>query len=181
MSEHVESESRFNATTDATNLSADTPLTVEELEAELNEADAKIESLQKDLLYLQADFQNYRRRKEDEAIAQQKYVAANLLKELLPILDNFERALQAAEQTQNFDKLIGGVQGTLKQWNACLERTGVTPIETVGKEFNPQFHEAIGYTEASDLPPNTVAEEVQRGYMIHDRILRPALVKVSQG
>ena len=150
------------------------------LQAELEEAKSRTEQVEKALLYTQAEFQNYRRRKEDEFKSQQKFLTENLLKEILPVVDNFERALQAAEQNQSFEKLIGGVNGTLKQLHTFLQKSGVTPLEVVGKEFDPNFHEAIGHTEGSAYPANTVAEEIQRGYAIHDRVLRPALVKVAQ-
>lgn len=150
-----------------------------DLAQELAAAQAQIAELEKVRIYQQAEFQNYRRRRDEEFVAQQKYIAGSLLKDLLPILDNFDRAMQAAELSQSFEKLITGVQGTAKQLQVFLEKSGVTPMEALGKEFDPEFHEAIGYTEESDLPPNTVAEEIQRGYMIHERVLRPALVKVS--
>ena len=149
------------------------------LQAELEDAKSKLDKADKEHLYLQAEFQNYRRRKEDEFKSQQKFLSENLLREMLPIVDNFERALQAAEQNQSFEKLIGGVNGTLKQLNTLLSKAGVVPIEAVGKEFDPNFHEAIGHTEDSEYPANTVAEEVQRGYVMHERVLRPALVKVA--
>ncbi len=152
---------------------------IETSETELETAKAQIAELQKSLIYLQAEFQNFRRRKEEEFVSQQKYVAANLLKELLPVADNLERALAAAEQSRSLEKLIGGVQGTQKQLYACLAKAGVSAIETVGKEFDPTFHEALGEVEGSELPPNTVVEELQRGYLLHDRVLRPALVKIS--
>lgn len=153
----------------------------ENLEDLLAGAEARIAELEKGILYVQADFNNYRRRKEEEFIAQQKYIASQLLKELLPIVDNFERALQFAQQTQSFERLIAGVQGTQKQLAAFLSKAGVTPIEALGAEFDPTYHEAIGHTEGSDLPENTVAEELQKGYLLHDRVLRPAMVKVAGG
>jgi molecular chaperone GrpE len=149
------------------------------LQAEIEELRAQKEEAERRLVYMQAEFQNYRRRKEDENAGLVKFGNSELIKSLLPILDNFERALQAAEQTRNFDALIGGVSGTLKQLHAFLEKSGVTMIEAVGKEFDPNFHEAISRVEESGLPANTVAEEVQRGYMLHDRVLRPSLVKVA--
>jgi len=151
------------------------------LQADLDEARRQIEEIQKQLLYSQAEFQNFRRRKEDEQRDLARFANAELIRSLLPILDNFDRALQAAEKSRNFDALVGGVSGTSKQLQTFLQKAGVTPIESVGKEFDPNFHEAIGHADNSDLPPNTVADEVQRGYMMHDRVLRPALVRVAQG
>jgi molecular chaperone GrpE len=150
------------------------------LQAELEDARARAEDAEKRLTYLHAEFQNFRRRKDEENISLQKFANGELLKALLPILDNFERALAAAEQTKNFDALVGGVSGTLKQLRTFLQKAGVTPIEAVGKEFDPNYHEAIGHTEAGAYPANTVAEEVQRGYLMHDKVLRPSLVKVAQ-
>ncbi len=147
----------------------------------LSELRAQKEDAEKRLLYLQAEFQNYRRRITEEKAALDKFAGEKIIKEMLPIVDNFERGLSAAKATSNFDALIGGVQGVMKQMEALLQKSGVTPIESVGKEFDPNLHEAIGIAEESDLPANTVAEELQRGYLLHDRVLRPSLVKVSQG
>ena len=151
------------------------------LQADLDDARRQIEELKKQVAYGQAEFQNFRRRKEEEQKDLAKYSNSEMIKNLLPILDNFERALQAAERTQNFDALIGGVSGTRKQLQAFLEKSGVTPIEALGKEFDPNYHEAIGHSDDPAYEPHTVAEEVQRGYTMHDRVLRPALVKVAQG
>lgn len=151
------------------------------LQAEIEDLRARAEEAEKRAIYIQAEFQNFRRRKEEENVSLQKYGNAELIKSLLPIVDNFERALAAAEQTKNFDALVGGVTGTLKQMQAFLQKAGVTPIEAVGAEFDPNFHEAIGHTDSDEFPANSVAEEIQRGYVMHDRVLRPSLVKVSQG
>lgn len=150
------------------------------LTAELEQVRAQKEEAEKRLLYVHAEFQNFRRRKEEEVQSLVKFANAELIRSLLPVLDNFERALQAAEQTRNFDALIGGVSGTMKQLQSALQKVGVTPIEAAGKEFDPNFHEAIGRVPADGHPSNTVAEEVQKGYMLHDRVLRPALVKVFE-
>ena len=139
----------------------------------------KLEEAQRNELYVQAEYQNYRRRSEERNMKQQKYNTAEFIKALLPVLDNLERAMAAAETSQNIDALIGGVKGTLKQLQTALQKEGVTPIEAVGKEFDPKFHEAIGNTESEEYPSNTVAEEVQRGYLLHDQILRPTLVRVT--
>lgn len=151
------------------------------LQADLDDARRQIEELKKQVLYSQAEFQNFRRRKEDEQRDLSRFANGEMIKSLLPILDNFDRALQAAEQSRNFDALIAGVSGTSKQLQTFLQKAGVTPIETLGKDFDPNFHEAIGHAEDSDYAPNSVAEEVQRGYMMYDRVLRPALVRVAQG
>jgi len=148
---------------------------------ELTELRAKKDDAEKRFLYLQAEFQNYRRRITDEKAALDKFAGEKIIKEMLPIVDNFERGLAAAKATSNFESLIGGVAGVMKQMEALLQKSGVTPIESVGKEFDPKLHEAIGVADESDLPANTVVEELQRGYLMHERVLRPSLVKVSQG
>lgn len=154
--------------------------TITALQAEIEDLRARVEDTEKRLAYAQADFLNVSRRKDEQHRSDQKYATSDFIKNLLPVLDNFERALKAAEQTKNYDALIGGIQGTLKQLLTSLQKAGVTPIEAVGQEFDPMYHEAIGHTDSSEHPANTVAEEVQKGYLMHDRVLRPTLVKVSE-
>ncbi len=141
----------------------------------------RVEQTEKALLYAQAEFQTIRRRMEDQAAAERKFAAAELVKSLLPILDSFERALAAAEKEGNSESLVAGLRSIMKQMQTQLEKAGVKPIDAVGVEFDARLHEALGYTEETDLPANTVAEEIQRGYFMHDRVLRPALVKVKAG
>ena len=151
------------------------------LQAENEELKTRAEEAEKRLIYAQAEFQNVTRRNMEQTRNEQKYANSEFIKNLLPVLDNFERALKAAEQTKNYDAIIGGVNGTLKQLMSALQKAGVTPIEAIGQEFDPSYHEAIGHTESAEFPANTVAEELQKGYIMHDRVLRPALVKVAQG
>ena len=155
--------------------------TILALQAEVDDLRSRAEDASKQLIYANAEFQNINRRKEEQYQASLKYANSDFVKNLLPVLDNFERALKAAEQTKSYDALVGGVAGTLKQLSSALQKAGVTPIEALGKEFDPNYHEAIGHAESSEYPANSVAEEVQRGYIMHDRVLRPALVKVSEG
>lgn len=152
----------------------------EEMRIALEEALNRADLAEKALLYARAEFQNISRRRDEQAAAERKYAVSELVKSLLPVIDNFERGLQSAEQTRNFEALVEGIHGTRKQLETALEKAGVTPIESVGKEFDPMIHEALGPAEESDYPPNTVAEELQRGYKMHDRVIRPALVKVVQ-
>lgn len=151
------------------------------LQAELEEARSRADEAEKRLVYSQAEFANASRRKDEQHKADQRFATSKLIEQLLPVIDNFERALKAAEQSQSFDKLVNGISGIQKQLQSALQKAGVNPIEVVGQEFDPNFHEAIGHAEDSEYEANIVAEEVQRGYMMHDRVLRPALVKVSQG
>ena len=151
------------------------------LQADLEDARTRLDEAEKRILYIQAEFQNYRRRKEEEFKDLKRFTTGELILSLLPIADNFERAMSAAEQTNNVEALVAGVSGTLKQLQTFLQKAGITPIESLGKEFDPKYHEAIGHTDSEEYPPHTVAEEVQRGYLMQDRVLRPALVKVTEG
>jgi molecular chaperone GrpE len=154
---------------------------IEEAEDRADKARKIAEEAAKKLMYLQAEFQNYRRRRDDERSSDLKHANSELIKQLLPIIDNFERALDAAERTSNFEALVGGVSGTLKQLQAFLSKAGVHRIEALGQEFDPNFHEAIGASSSDEYPANTVAEEIQPGYVMHEKVLRPSLVKVAQG
>ena len=151
---------------------------IESLKEALKAVEEKQAEAEKKQLYIQAEFQTYRRRREDEAVTMQKYVNGEFAKTLLPAIDNLERAMQAADVSSNFESLKSGVAGTLKQLLAAFERTGIIPINAIGEEFNPEFHEAIEHIESDEFPPHSVAHEVQRGYMIHDRVLRASLVRV---
>lgn len=137
------------------------------------------------LMWVAADFDNYKKRTAREREEHQKFAQSSLLKEVLPVLDNLERALAALkgheqEATPAFAALKQGVDMVLKQFQAVLERHGVTRIETVGKPFDPRVHEVMMQVESSDHPEDTVLDELQGGYMIHDRVLRPARVRVTK-
>jgi len=130
------------------------------------------------LLRTMADFDNFRRRTRQEMEEIRRIALEEFLRSLLRVMDNFERALQAAEESQSFEKLMEGVQLTYRQMQALLREAGVQPIEAVGKPFDPNFHEAVQRVESPDHPDETVLEEVERGYMIQSRVLRPSRVKV---
>jgi molecular chaperone GrpE len=149
-------------------------------------AESRIEELERQVeqehnLYLRtlADFQNFRRRQEEEVRQIRQFANRELILGLLPVLDNFERALAAAEQSQSYEALVGGVSLTLRQMQDFLKKNGVEAIDAVGKEFDPNFHEAVMRVEDGEHPENTVVEEVQRGYSLGDRVLRPSMVKVA--
>jgi molecular chaperone GrpE len=157
-------------------------------QAEIDSLRAEVERLTKERdnereqhLRTLADFQNFRRRKEEERGADRQFANRELIIGLLPVLDNFERALAAAEKSQSYDALIDGVKLTLRQLNDFLAKNGVRPIDSVGKEFDPNYHEAVMRVESGDEPENTVVEELQKGYAMHDRVLRPSMVKVARG
>jgi molecular chaperone GrpE len=125
-----------------------------------------------------ADFENYRKRAEREKDDFRKFAITNLLRDLLPVLDNFDRALDHAEEGDDFHK---GVLLIYKQLWDVLQRSGLKPIEEVGVRFNPNLHEAVIREEDPSVPSHTVTAVLQKGYFLHDRLLRPALVKVAVG
>lgn len=154
---------------------------IDDLRASLEEARREAAENYEKFLRTLADLDNFRRRTRMEY----EEVVANANRELmvglLPIIDNFERALEAAEQTRNFEALHEGVVLIWKQLRELLSRFGVEPIEAKGKPFDPSLHEAILQAESSEeFPPGTVVEEIQKGYLMKGRLLRPSLVKVAR-
>ena len=127
------------------------------------------------LARLQAEFENARKRAEREKADYRDYAAASVVEQFLPVLDNFELALKATGSTE---QLRSGVELIVKQMEDVLRQMNVTPVPTVGVEFNPHHHEALGSVERLDLPDQHVAEEIRRGYKIREKLLRPAMVRV---
>jgi molecular chaperone GrpE len=125
-----------------------------------------------------ADFENYRKRTDREKAEFFKYALSATFKDLLPILDNFDRALDHAEEGDDFHK---GVLLIYKQLFDMLKKAGLRPIEDSGVTFDPNIHEAVIREENDAVPTQTVLEVLQKGYFLHDRLLRPALVKVAVG
>lgn len=130
-------------------------------------------------LRAQADFDNYRRRtmKEKEEFA--KYASLKLIEQLLPVVDNFERALAVGKDNKDVDALTKGIDMIFRQLDQVLAGEGLKPMETVGAPFNPEYHQAIMQVESDEHEEGIVVEEVQKGYMLKDKVLRPAMVKVS--
>ncbi len=148
--------------------------------AEENPAAAVQESAELKDRYLRtlADFENFRKRSEREKTEFFKYALASLLKELLPVLDNFDRALDHAEEGDDFHR---GVLLIYKQLFDVLKKHGLRPIDESGVPFDPKIHEAVVREEDPSVPSHTVVAVLQRGYFLHDRLLRPAMVKVAVG
>lgn len=140
--------------------------------------EAELEEMRQSLLRVHADFDNYRKRTRQEMDDLRKFAARALLAELLPVADNFDRAL-AAFVTGNVDDIRAGVEMVRRQLAAVLEKHGVTPMECVGQAFDPTRHEAVMQEPADGREAGVVVEELQKGYMLHDKVLRPALVKVT--
>jgi molecular chaperone GrpE len=143
--------------------------------AQFDQVKAERDHLLDRLARLQAEFENARKRAEREKAEYRDYAAANVVEQFLPVLDNFELALKATGST---DQLRSGVELIVKQMEEVLRQMNVTPIPTVGEEFNPHHHEALGSVERDDLPDQHIAEEIRRGYKIREKLLRPAMVRV---
>jgi len=135
------------------------------------------DALQDRLLRTAAEFDNYRKRVDRERRELAEYIAAEVVGEFLPIIDNLERALAAASET---DPLRKGVELILKQLLDLLRKRGVKPIEALGADFDPNFHQAVIHEASSAHREGEVMEELQRGYLIGERLLRPAMVKVAK-
>jgi len=128
-----------------------------------------------------AELDNFRKRKDRELAELRLYANHQLLKELLAIVDNLERALGAAQEAVESASLREGVEMTLNALLKVMGEYGVTPVEAVDRPFDPSLHEAVMQAPHDTLPDNTVIQELQKGYLLHDRLLRPAMVVVSKG
>ena len=137
------------------------------------------DALQDRLLRTAAEFDNYRKRMDRERRDLAEYAAADVIRDLLPILDNFERALQAPA-TPETDAVRKGIELIHKQMLDLLKKRGVTPIEALGTDFDPNFHQAVIHEVSPDHREGEVIQELQRGYLLGDRLLRPAMVKVAK-
>jgi molecular chaperone GrpE len=150
----------------------------EELQRELEAARAQAEEHMRSWQRAAADFANYRRRTEEERSAVMQLSNAFLLTKLLGVLDDFDRALASVPEDTH-EGWVDGVRLVERKLRSVLESEGVTPIEAVGEPFDPNLHEAVVHEETTDYPDNHVIGEVQRGYRLRDRVLRPALVRVA--
>lgn len=139
--------------------------------------DEKIEELTDRVKRQMAEFENYRKRTEKEKASMYIIGAKDIVEKILPVVDNFERGLAAAGNTE--DPFVQGMEKIYKQLMSTLEEMGVTPIDAVGKEFNPDFHNAVMHIEDENFGENVVAEEFQKGYVYKDFVVRHSMVKVA--
>ena len=151
---------------------------IELLERELTEARAASEEHLYNWQRSAADFANFKRRTDDERATIGQFSTALLIGKLLTVLDDFDRALESVP-AEAHDAWIEGVKLTERKLRGVLESEGVTAIEAVGEPFDPNLHEAVAHEETADHPDNSVIGEVQRGYRLHDRVIRPSLVRVA--
>lgn len=140
----------------------------------------KVDDTYDRLVRVTADFENFRKRTQKEKGELIRYGNENLLREILPVLDNFERAVEHAEKSSDVESIRTGVELILSQLKTVLERFGLTTQPSVGEPFDPLIHEAVNHVPSPDHPSNTVIEEHQKAYFFERRLLRPALVTVSK-
>lgn len=157
---------------------------LERVEAELAMADAERQDLCERLTRVQADFENYRKRTEREKTRTYQGVVGDVARDLLPVLDNLQRAVEAeasvqATESEEFRHFLNGVELIHRQLEEVLKSMGLQPVETVGKPFDPHVHEAVATERTDAYEPDTVMQEIVRGYHLGERLLRPAVVKVA--
>jgi molecular chaperone GrpE len=154
--------------------------TAPDLKSQIDSLMAERSALYDQLLRRQAEFENYRRRTERDKVESYQRARADVLMEMLPVIDNFERALSSLEKSDSADEGIKhGVELIHKQFKDTLTKLGLQPIEAIGQVFDPNLHEAVTIEQTDEHEENTVVEEFERGYKLGDRLLRPAKVKVA--
>jgi molecular chaperone GrpE len=152
-----------------------------ELEGKLAAAQAEASENHDRMLRMAAELDNFRKRAAREMEDIRKYATESLIRQLLTVVDNLERAIASAStDNENGQSVVDGVALTLAEIMKILEKHQVKPIQALGEPFDPTFHQAMCQEESTDQPPNTVVQEFQKGYLIHDRLLRPAMVVVSK-
>jgi molecular chaperone GrpE len=154
--------------------------TIEELEQKLAAAESEAKESYDRFLRASAELENFKKRKEKEMADFRKFANESLLKELLSVADNLERAIEMPQSKGDETQIVAGVDLTLKELMKVLQKFGVQPIEALGEAFDPAFHQAMMQQEVTDQPDNIVIQEMQKGYVIQDRLLRPAMVVVSK-
>lgn len=153
---------------------------LEEQLKEIQMLQEKLDAADNRYLRLQADFDNFRRRTRLDQEASEKYRAQKLITDLLPALDNFERALKVEADNDQTKSLLQGMEMVYRSLVDALKKEGVEPIEAVGKEFDPHQHQAVMQGEDENYGSNIVTDEFQKGYLLKDRVIRPSMVKVNQ-
>ena len=154
---------------------------IKELEAKLEAKEKEAEENYDRLLRLSAEFENYKKRSSRETEDFRKFANQSLIKEMLSVVDNLELAMNSTNGHKAIDKdLLQGLEMTHRAILKVFEKFNVKPIDAKGHPFDPTFHEAVMQEETNDSPKNTVINELQKGYMIHDRLLRPSMVVVAK-
>jgi molecular chaperone GrpE len=177
----LDAEHELPASTDAeenSQVAVDAPRAeVSGEQAEIQKLKAERDGLLDRIARMQADFENARKRAARELQEYREYALADAIRDLLPVLDSFERALKTSSSQTD---LRGGIELISKQLEDSLTKLGLRPIPTKGAAFDPRFHEAIEMVETTEAPDHQILEELQRGYKLKDRLLRPAMVKIAR-
>lgn len=147
---------------------------------ELEDVQAKNAELKEHVLVVSAEFENFRRRQQEEQKRQKVLMKEDLFRELLPLVDNLDRSLVAARQNPSVEALLKGVELIRKGFDRLLENNEISQIETAGIDFDPALHEAMMVEERDDVPDQSIVMELQKGYKMGDRVLRPSMVKVAR-
>ncbi|MGR5064242.1 nucleotide exchange factor GrpE [Photobacterium sp. DNB22_13_2] len=154
---------------------------IAELEAALLTSDAKVREQQDSVLRARADVENMRRRSEQEIDKARKFALNKFAEELLPVIDNMERAIEMADKNDEAIKpMVEGVDLTLQTMMGTVEKFGLKQLNPMGEAFNPEFHQAMSIQESAEHAPNTVMLVMQKGYELNGRVIRPAMVMVSK-
>lgn len=165
-----------------TGAAQEAPTEVDQLKKEVAEARAEAAETYDRLLRLSAEFENYKKRMQRQAEDHRKYANESIIKDLLSVVDNLERAVNASQQSGSEADacMLEGLEMTLNEIRKVLKKYHVEPVEAVGQPFDPTYHEAVMQQPSEDHPDNTVIQEMQKGYMLHDRLIRPAMVVVAK-
>ncbi|MCK4926235.1 nucleotide exchange factor GrpE [Candidatus Aerophobetes bacterium] len=150
------------------------------VEKELELTDREAKEYLDYLVRLKGEIRSFRQRTQREKEILKESAAEDLIKELLPILDDFELAVGSAEKLKNFSGFAEGVKMIFNRMRDLLKKQGLRPIKTKGEEFDPHLHEAVGTADLKRYPDNLIIEEMRRGYILNDKVLRPAVVKVNK-
>ena len=173
----MQTQATPNGDTDESTAEDTVPQTPEE---KITKAEADAKGAYDRFLRASAELENYKKRSQKEMADFRKYANASLVKDLLGVVDNLERAIESSNESKAEGKLSEGLNLTLKELLKIFEKFHACPISALGEPFDPCFHQAMMQKESDDHPENIVLDELQKGYMIHDRLLRPAMVVVSK-
>lgn len=159
----------------------DEPEVLDEIPAPANDGSAQIiAELQEQIKRMGAEFENFRRRQQDEMKRRQVLMKEELFKEVLPIVDNLDRSLEAAKNQSSLEAMMKGVELVRRGFTRLFENNEISEIPAAGQTFDPSLHEAMMVEESSEVPDQTILAELQKGYKLGDRVLRPSMVKVSR-
>ncbi len=150
------------------------------MKKELEKKELEIKELRDSYLRALAEWDNYRKRMENEFAEYKKYAKVDFIVKILPVLDNFDRAIAGAELNPNFESLFKGIEIIERQLREILRSIGLVEYSGLGEQFDPSIHEAVGVVTTNEHPENTIVEEISKGYKVGDRVIKPAKVLVSK-